>query len=101
MLENMHENGNVALDGSTRDTDIEAVDTQTMPVTGVLYDIVRREPPMPPLLGNMSTVGDDPLDDPLNRTSSDTQNTANTNSDAMDESFARPRPTAPALQVVT
>tara|TARA_B110000444_G_C18651789_1_gene506417 strand:- start:167 stop:787 length:621 start_codon:yes stop_codon:yes gene_type:complete len=99
MLENMLESGDDVFHGSTRDTDIEAVHTQNMPVTGVLYDIVRREPPVPPLLGNMSTVGDDTPNLHI-RSSPDSRNMNSDDSDATQESLALPRPTAPALQSV-
>ena len=100
----MLENGGDTFHGSTRntrDTDVEAVDTQNMPVTGVLYDTttITTSEPEPPLLGNMSTVGNDPPNLHI-RSSPDSQNTENTDSDATQESLALPRPTAPALQSV-
>ena len=98
----MLENGDVDFQGSsgdTRNTDFEAVDTQNMPVTGVLYDTTTTEPPVPPLLGNMSTVGDDTPNLHI-RTSPDSQNIDSDDSDATQESLALPRPTAPALQSV-
>ena len=101
----MLENGDVAFQGSTRDSDIEPVHTQNMPVTGVLYDTTTITTIEPPLLGNMSTVGNDPPNLHI-RSSPDSQNTENaenaenTDSDATQESLALPRPTAPALQSV-
>ena len=98
----MLENGDVAFQGSTRDTDIEPVDTQNMPVTGVLYDITTTEPPLLGNMGNMSTVGNDPPNLHI-RSSPDSQNIENADSDDSDatqESLALPRPTAPALQSV-
>ena len=100
----MLENGGDTFHGdnrNTRDTDVEAVDTQNMPVTGVLYHTttITTSEPEPPLLGNMSTVGNDPPNLHI-RSSPDSQNTENTDSDATQESLALPRPTAPALQSV-
>ena len=101
----MLENGDVAFQsssGDTRNTDFEAVDTQNMPVTGVLYDITTTEPPLLGNMGNMSTVGNDPPNLHI-RSSPDSQNIENADSDDSDatqESLALPRPTAPALQSV-
>ena len=99
MLENGDVAFQVAFQGSTRDADIEPVHTQNMPVTGVLYDTTTITRTEPPLLGNMSTVGNDPPNLHI-RSSPDSHNTENTDSDATQESLALPRPTAPALQSV-
>lgn len=93
----MLENGDVAFQsssGDTRNTDFEAVDTQNMPVTGVLYDTTTITTMEPPLLGNMSTVG---------TVGDDTPNLhirSSPDSDATQESIALPHPTAPALPSV-
>ena len=101
----MLENGDVLFQsssGDTRNTDIEPVDTQNMPVTGVLYDTTTITTIEPPLLGNMSTVGNDPPNLHIRSSpdSQNTENTQNTDSDATQESLALPRPTAPALSSV-
>ena len=98
----MLENDEVDVEGSSgdaRNVDFEAVHTLNMPVTGVLYDTTTIEPPVPPLLGNMSTVGDYTPNLHI-RSSPDSQNIDSDDSDATQESLALPRPTAPALQSV-